>query len=80
MDHESIGKLIELEFLSGDLRTADRFNEFYTILLNECQATNDQGMLRAMQEILWKQAAFGVNEWLKDKAATNSTYPMGSLN
>ncbi len=42
-----MNKLVELEFLSGDLSTQDAFTELYERLLNECQTTNDQEMLRA---------------------------------
>ena len=57
-----------LEFLAGDLESMDEFNETYECLLNECKATGNLEMVRAMQKLLLHQAAFLMTEWMREKA------------
>ena len=81
---DSARELAELRFLSGQLETANQFEELYGRLLSENR--QDKEMLRAMQRLLMQQACFLMNQWIKEKMGTKDAvaplngYPVGSLN
>ncbi len=67
MNVDQTNRLTELEFLSEDLNSLDKFTSLYEAMLDEATVTKDQEMIRAMQRILFKQGAFLVDEWQREK-------------
>ena len=63
-----MSKVEELRFLSGSLESAEEFNTLYEEMLKECRANGDLDTARAMQKILFHQAAFLMNQWLREDA------------
>ena len=70
-------KLIELEFLSGQLTTMNQFADLYDSMLNDCKARGDTTTAKAMQGILMAQVSFLLNGFLKEKQATKPIYING---
>ena len=64
-------EMAELEFLSGQFETMESFVELYGAMLQEAKAIEDrqkqQAIAKAMQKILFKQAEFLMNVWIKEK-------------
>jgi len=72
MNLENRKDLTKLEFLSGDLQTTDLFTDHYEGLLRTPQS---QDMLKAMKELLLRQAQFLMNSWLEDRPSENRERP-----
>ena len=60
-------ELMELEFLSGQVESADLFTDAYEKLLHECQVSRDKVTLRKMRKILQWQELFLIQEWRREK-------------
>jgi hypothetical protein len=74
-----MGSIAELNFLGGDLRNAEQFNELYEGMLNECRETGDKETARAMQQVLFHQAAYLINAWLREEAKIKKCEERGEV-